>query len=152
MNKRSSNLPVKKQSRLLADTPGQRIRKLREDEGSSQKKLAGLLGFTANYLGQVERDARPLSKNMADAICSYFHVDYNYLYHGLRTAQPIEHNKVQEDPAYDQDYRALLNEYIRNCSEDECRMLEPVIESLLHSLRKTGWFDQADKGQIKDES
>lgn len=152
MGKQSLNQSAEELNRLPEDTLGQRIRKLRLNARLKQKQLAALLGFTSNYLGQVERDAKPLSKNMADAICNYFHVDYNYLYHGIRLPQPEEHGRVQENAVYGHDPRTLLGNYIRNCSEDECRMLKPVIESLLYSLREAGWFDQREDGQIKDES
>ena len=122
MSKQSLKQSAEELNRLPEETLGQRLRKLRLNTGLKQKQLAALLGFTANYLGQVERDAKPLSKNMADAICSYFHVDYSYLYHGIRPAQTGEHDTIHEDPFYNHDFRRLLNEYIKSCSEDEKRM------------------------------
>lgn len=152
MSKQALNQLAEEVNQLSKETPGQRIRKLRKDLGLKQKELATLLGFTANYLGQVERDARPLSKNMAELICGYFHVDYNYLYHGIQSDPLVEHDRLQENPVYDCDFRTLLNNYIQSCSEDECRRLEPIIRSLIQSIRETGWFDPQETGQIEDES
>ena len=57
---------------LPENTPGQRILKLRLGAGLTLEQLAERLDFTANYFGQVERDAIGLSNNMAHAICRYF--------------------------------------------------------------------------------
>lgn len=152
MSRQSSNQLTGKLNQPSEETPGQRIRKLRNSLGLKQKELAILLGFTANYLGQVERDAKPLSKNMAEVICNYFHVDYNYLYHGIPSGPLAEHDRLQENPVYDCDIRTLLNNYVESCSEDECRRLEPIIRSLIQSIRETGWFDPQETEQIEDES
>ena len=152
MSKKPLNKLTEELNQPSAETPGQRIRKLRKEAGLKQNELARLLEFSSNYLGQVERDAKPLSKNLADAVCSYFHVDYNYLYFGIRQASPAEHSRIEEDPAHTHDFRTLLNICVQSCSEDECRMLEPVIRSLIQSLREIGWFDPRRAGQIKDES
>ena len=151
-----SKQPLNKQANdtvlFPEDTPGQRIKKLRIKHGLNQKQLSRLLGFTANYFGQVERDEKPLSKNMADALCNYFHVSYSYLYHGIHPFQTGEYENVTEAPAYGHNIRMLLNEYIKSCSEDECRMLEPIIKSLVSSLRDVRWFDLQNTDHIKDES
>lgn len=120
-------------SQLPESTPGQRIKKLRLTAGLSQNQLSRQLGFTTNYFGQVERDRKELSKNVADALCNYFHVDYSYLYHGNGIG------KVS-DTAVSGSSRELLIDYIRSCSEEECRLLEPVIRAIIQSLRSVGWF------------
>ena len=118
-------------SQLPESTPGQRIKKLRLTAGLSQNQLSRQLGFTTNYFGQVERDRKELSKNMADALCKYFHVDYSYLYHGIGEASGAPQSGSN---------RELLIDYIRSCSEEECRLLEPVIRAIVQSLRSAGWF------------
>ena len=152
MSTQPLNQPTEELNQHSNESPGQRIRKLREEAGLKQKELAELLHFTSSYLGQVERGAKPLSKNLADVLCDYFHVDYNYLYHGIRLTPSPELGIIHEEPAYDHDFRARLKKYIRKCSEDECRMVEPILKSMLQSLRETGWFDSQEAGQIKDES
>ena len=116
---------------LPENTPGQRIKKLRMTAGLSQNQLSRQLGFTSNYFGQVERDQKDLSKNVADAICSYFHVTYGYLYHGLGAG-----NSPHPAPGS----RELVIDLIKSCSEEECRLLEPAVKGLVEGLRAGGWF------------
>lgn len=131
MNQKNSDYSL-----LPENTPGQRLKKLRLTAGLSQVQLSKQLGFTANYYGQVERDAKDLSKNMTNSICKYFNVTYDYLFQGLEPEQ------LHEAPAYDCGSRALLSDYIRGCSEEECRMLEPIIRALVEALRRANWFPE----------
>lgn len=152
MNKRSSKQQIEDLNRLPENTPGQRIRKLRLKAGYSQKKMSELIPFTANYIGQVERDSRPLSTNMTDALCSLFHVDYSYLHHGICPVRLEEQDRVQENPNCDHNIRTLLKDFVENCSGDECQMLEPIVDSLLYSIRETKWIDPPEDDQLKEES
>ena len=151
MNKQSLEQQTEDLNRLPEDTPGQRIRKLRLKAGYSQKELSKLLGFTSNYLGQVERDSTPLSKNMTLVLCNLFHVDFSYLHHGIRPVRLEEQDRVQESLSGGHNIRTLLNDLIDNCSGDECRMLEPIVESLLYSIRETGWIELPEDGQTGDK-
>ena len=122
MNKQTRN-------QMPENTPGQRIRKLRLTAGLTQERLSEYLGFTTNYYGQVERDAWGLSKNLASAICSYFNVTYDYLYFG---SDPYDIEENHKDVSI---CHALLIAFIRNCSEEECRLLEPVVKAIVLALR-----------------
>ena len=119
---------------LPENTPGQRILKLRLSAGLTQEQLAERLGFTANYFGQVERDAIGLSNNMAHAICRYFNVTFDYLYFGPHACGTMEKlGSLSEN-------QAMLADFIKSCSEEECRMLEPIIKVFVRTLRDAGWF------------
>ncbi len=153
MNKRSPKRQTEDLNRLPENTPGQRIRKLRLKAGYSQKKMSELIPFTANYLGQVERGSKPLSTNMTDALCSLFHVDYSYLHHGICPVRPEEEDRVQETSTdCGHNIRTLLKELVEGCTGEECRMLEPIVDSLLYSIRETGWIDPPEDDQLKEES
>lgn len=130
-----------KPNQLPKYTPGQRIRKLRLTAGLTQEQLSELLGFTANYLGQVERDAVGLSKNMADALCDYFNVTYNYLY-----CQSDSRNTATEH-GHTEPGQAPIIALIKNCSEDECRLLEPVARACIQALRKARRLNRQNTGQ-----
>lgn len=134
MNKKTPN-------QLLENTPGQRIRKLRLTAGLTQEQLSELLGFTANYLGQVERDAVGLSKNLADALCDYFNVTYNYLY-----CQSDSWNTAMEHGLTGPGQTPIIA-LIKNCSEDECRLLEPVARACIQALRKARRLDRQNTRQ-----
>ena len=123
-----------KPNQLPENTPGQRIRKLRLTAGLTQEQLSELLGFTANYFGQVERDAVGLSKNMADALCDYFNVTYDYLYFGSPTCGTAEGHETPYGS------HARLIALIKSCPEKECRLLEPIVRAFVRTLRDAGWF------------
>lgn len=59
-------------ARLPEKTVGQRLKKLRLSAKMTQDQFSEKLGFSTNYYGQVERDAKELSKNMANEVCKYF--------------------------------------------------------------------------------
>ena len=116
-------------SRLPEDTVGQRMKKLRLTAGLSQDKLSEYLGFTPNYYGQVERGAKELSKNLANAMCSYFNVTYSYLYQGISPDQ------LREESGYDTCKNHIIR-YLESCTEEECELLYPILKTMVQSRRE----------------
>ena len=69
---------------FTADPPflvGQRIRDERNKWNFTQEQLSEHLGISTNYLGQIER-GRTFSRALAERICEFFHITYDYLYYG----------------------------------------------------------------------
>ena len=120
---------------LPEDTVGQRIKKLRLSAALSQEKLSEELGFSANYFGQVERGAKALSKNMADALCARFDVSYSYLYQGIRPEQ------LREDPVCDTSRNHII-EFFASCSDEECELLYRFLKMIVqdHRRREIGLY------------
>ena len=115
--------------RLPENTEGQRLRKLRLSAKLTQDKLSEELGFSSNYYGQVERGAKALSKNMADAVCGRFDVSYSYLYQGITP------EKLRETSSYDTCKNYLI-EFIATCTEKECEILYPLLQILIQDHRR----------------
>ena len=124
--------------KLPVDTVGQRIKKFRLSEGLTQEKISEKLGFSANYYGQVERGAKGLSKNMANAFCENFGLTYSYLYHGL---SPEE---IEREASSDNSKNRVVA-FFRACSEEECALLYPILLSMIHSRRKTWTLAERQK-------
>src|SRR2546423_14543757 len=57
---------------------GSRLRRLREERGTSQIELARQLAISPSYLNQIEHDARPLTVPVLIRITELFGVDTTY--------------------------------------------------------------------------
>src|SRR5262245_44745627 len=57
---------------------GARLRRLREERGTTQVELARQLGISASYLNQSEHDTRPLTVPVLMHITEFFGVDSAY--------------------------------------------------------------------------
>jgi XRE family transcriptional regulator, fatty acid utilization regulator len=57
---------------------GARLRRLREERGTSQIELARLLGISPSYLNQIEHDTRPLTVPVLIRITDVFGVDTTF--------------------------------------------------------------------------
>lgn len=73
---------------------GQRIRKLREENGYSQEKLAEYLDCSVVSLGRAERGEQSMKTWRLNRICELFHVSLDYL---LRDFDPSNCSAV---PSY----------------------------------------------------
>lgn len=111
------------------DTVGQRIKKLRLSAGLTQEKLSEELSFSSNFYGQVERGAKSLSKNMADALCGRFDVSYSYLYQGIRPEQ------IKEASVYDTSKNHMIKIFA-DCSNEECELLYSIAQALVQDRRR----------------
>lgn len=58
---------------------GEKLKKLRNDQGLSQAGLGEKLGMGASTIGQYELGAREPDFKRLEEIKNYFGVDYNYL-------------------------------------------------------------------------
>lgn len=120
---------------LPEETEGQRLRKLRLSAELTQDKLSEELGFSTNYYGQVERGAKALSKNMADAVCGRFDVSYSYLYQGINL------EKLRETSSYGVCKNQLI-ELTTACTKEECEILYSLLQMLVQDRRRREmeWF------------
>lgn len=109
---------------------GQRIRRERNRLGISQETLASDLNISVNYLGDMERGKRPVSLNMAEKLCEYFHLTLDYLYRGI--SPEIQSMLLQES-----DPRRELRELLENCTEEELQLCLNMIRSLLTCWRSS---------------
>jgi predicted transcriptional regulator/transcriptional regulator with XRE-family HTH domain len=57
---------------------GERLRRLRTGRRLTQARLAGLLELSPSYLNQIERDQRPLPREVLDRICALLEVAPGY--------------------------------------------------------------------------
>lgn len=110
---------------------GRRIRQIRRSAHMTQEKLADVLGVTVNYLGEVERGRKPLSRSLEDQFCLFFHVTYDYLYHGI---PPISRHMIRERAAYDSIQTSLL-EQLKSCSPEEILIISHLIGNYLDLSR-----------------
>ena len=111
---------------------GLRMRQIRRAYRMTQEKLADTLGVSVNYLGEVERGRKPLSRSLADQFCQYFHVSYDYLYHG--STAPAK-NQVREKATYKAADHIILNQ-LRDCSPEEVYVISQLIGSYLDITRQ----------------
>lgn len=114
---------------------GLRMRQIRRASRMTQEKLADTLGVSVNYLGEVERGRKPLSRSLADQFCQYFHVTYDYLYHGYQIAP---NNQIRERSLYQSTHQALLDpllEQLEDCSADEILVISHLIGTYLDISR-----------------
>ncbi len=111
---------------------GLRMRQIRRAYRMTQEKLADTLGVSVNYLGEVERGRKPLSRSLADQFCQYFHVSYDYLYHG--STVPSQ-NQVRETAVYKNSDHLILDQ-VRDCSPKEIYVISHLIRSYLDSSRQ----------------
>lgn len=111
---------------------GQRMRQVRRSAKMTQERLADTLGVTVNYLGEVERGRKPLSRALADQFCQHFNVTYDYLYHGLQVGS---RNMIREESIYDSIHTLLL-EQLKDCSPEEILVIAQLVDSYLDASRK----------------
>lgn len=111
---------------------GLRMRQIRRAYRMTQEKLADTLGVSVNYLGEVERGRKPLSRSLADQFCQYFHVSYDYLYHG--STAPVK-NQVREKAVYKAVDQLILDQ-LRDCSPEEVYVISHLISSYLNITRQ----------------
>ena len=122
---------------------GLRMRQIRRAYRMTQEKLADTLGVSVNYLGEVERGRKPLSRSLADQFCQYFHVSYDYLYHGSNISSQ---NQVRETAVYKNTDRLILDQ-VRNCSPEEVYVISHLIRTYLDITRPLSCDDPQEDHQ-----
>ncbi|MCI8565444.1 MAG: helix-turn-helix domain-containing protein [Lachnospiraceae bacterium] len=110
---------------------GSRIREVRRSANMTQEKLADLMGVSVNYLGEVERGRKPLSRSLANHFCSFFRVTYDYLYHGILPASWYE---VHENASYQSVHTSLI-EQLNGCSPQEILVISQLVKGYLGASR-----------------
>lgn len=114
-------------ARFQSDPPqliGQRIRYQRCKWNLTQEQLSEHLGISTNYLGQIER-GRSFSRSLAERICVFFHITYDYLYYGVTDASEDSSTEAE-------DQLALL---IHSCTTEEKRLCLRILTEILTELR-----------------
>ena len=111
---------------------GRRIRRMCRSVQMTQEKLADALGISVNYLGEVERGNKPLSRSLADQLCAHFHVTYDYLYHGI----PLNTQYfIRENISY-KSLQTFLTEEIAECSPEEILIISRLVDCYLDVSRQ----------------
>ena len=122
---------------------GLRMRQIRRAYRMTQEKLADTLGVSVNYLGEVERGRKPLSRSLADQFCQYFHVSYDYLYHG--STLPSQ-SQIRESAVYKNTDHLILDQ-VRDCSPEEVYVISHLIRSYLDATRPLCYDDPQNDHQ-----
>ncbi len=67
----------------MAETFGQRVKKLRRDKGLTQIQLADELYISESYIALIEADKRNPSMDIMIKLADYFRVSSDYLIRGM---------------------------------------------------------------------
>lgn len=123
---------------LPEHTVADRLLKLRVMAELTQEELCEKIGYTSNYYGQAERGAIPLSRKLAEALRTFYHTTYEYLYYG------IHNDRVSEDTDYT--CRHMIYSLLETCTEEECDILYQIAKLVLRNIRdhKRQEDEQAD--------
>ncbi len=132
--KENSNVPEEVLNRRLK--VGLRIRRERLLWDMTQEDLSEILGISANYLGQIERGNRELSRNMEDRLCDLFSLSHNDLHASSDEGRPSWSPHVSEtgvvfNDLSEEDILRLLH----GCTPGELQLCGHIIRSLLLFLR-----------------
>ena len=119
---------------------GRRIRRERTMWSMTQEELADRLGISANYLGQIERGTRELSRKMEYRLCSLFSMTHEDLYGtaeqniSAQDADQVAENGLIFHDLSERDLHRLLH----SCTPEELQLCGHLIRSLLHYTRVYG--------------
>lgn len=128
---------------------GLRIRRERLLWGLTQEQLSTILCITPNYLGQIERGNRSLSRKMEEKLCRFFHIDHAELYNSPLNELPGE---VGEDSFMFPDLNQTeINRLLQSCSPEELALCGQLVRYLLMCLRKTDIADVGEPDMIHAE-
>lgn len=115
---------------------GLRIRRERTLWNLTQEEFSNLLGISTNYLGQIERGTRDLSRKVEDRICEVFQMTHEEfhrnIYGHLWVDTVSESGSIFHDLSEDD-----LVRLIHSCSYEELQFCGHIIRSTLHYLRNT---------------
>ena len=131
---------------------GLRIRRERIIWNLTQEELSKTLGISSNYLGQIERGTRELSRKMEDKLCETFNLRHEEFYQGIPqkswvsiTAESgvIFHDLSEED----------IGRLLHSCSREELQFCGHLIRCVLHYLHNPSASGQLiPRIQIPDET
>ncbi|MEZ0536575.1 helix-turn-helix domain-containing protein [Caldicellulosiruptoraceae bacterium PP1] len=110
---------------------GMRIREQREKLGLSRQELSEIVGLSDYYIGQLERGERQMSLPVLINIANILHISLDKLIYG----NDLERSYIkdtQENYKATLDYDiAEINELIKNCSQNELRLIKKIIKLIL---------------------
>lgn len=137
-------LTPKEQEQLLRRLRiGVRLRRERLLWGLTQEQLSHILGISANYLGQIERGNRELSRKMEEKICQFFHIDRNELFNTAVEDMPVQ---VSEDSFMFPELNQMeIMRLLSSCSPEELALCGQILRYLLMCLRKSDINDFTDE-------
>ena len=110
---------------------GNRILQHRLKLGLTQDQLSEHLGCTPNYLGQLERGTKNLSLSMAERICYFFGISYDYLLLGKHPNGITM--RIGENGKYDEE--SELMRMLSQCNPKEEALCKKILADILISLR-----------------
>lgn len=75
---------------------GKRLRRMRKAHGDSREKIAGSIGRTLRYYGDIERGTCGMSVETLIRLADYYHVSLDYLVYGDAEDMPdMEREQVK---------------------------------------------------------
>ncbi|GHU62414.1 hypothetical protein FACS189418_3750 [Clostridia bacterium] len=110
---------------------GRRIRNERKLFHMTQEQLSVALGITPNYLGEIERGKRSLTRKIAGKICKYFGLTFDYIYNGKRDISITYKNFENPLPPF----KSELLHFIETCNESECIACLSFVKSMVLAIR-----------------
>ena len=63
----------------MMETPGERLKRLREEKGLTQEAISKILGVTQQAVSYYEKDKNELSRNSIEILTRLYGVSSNYL-------------------------------------------------------------------------
>ena len=117
---------------------GMRIRRERTLWNMTQEELSSLLGISSNYLGQLERGARDLSRKIEDRLCELFNLSHADFTSDIDTSDWSWSTGVSETGGifYDLNEQDIMR-MLKSCSPEELRFCGHILRSTLHYMRST---------------
>ncbi|MDD6213523.1 MAG: helix-turn-helix transcriptional regulator [Clostridiales bacterium] len=128
---------------------GMRIRRERLLWDLTQEELSDILGISSNYLGQIERGNRELSRNMEDRLCNLFHLTHD----DLRTGSGPKSwpNRVSEAGVIFNDLQEEeVQRLLHSCSPQELQLCGHVLRCLLLYLRNPASIPSPSQKNLSD--
>lgn len=122
------------------ETIGSRIRFAREKLGLSRESFAELVGLSAFYIGQIERDERNMSIDSLIKICDTLNISIDFILRGyvkylenIYIMEKLNNYSTDELDEQTKDIISLLS----GTSNENIKIIKDIIKLLLPRLR--GW-------------
>ena len=113
---------------------GMRIRRERNLWNMTQEDLSQELGISTNYLGQIERGTRDISRKMEDRLCEMFHLTHDE-FRSQKPSDPWSRAGDSTEAVFRNMSEEDMLRLLRSCSPDELQFCGHLIRSTLAFLR-----------------
>lgn len=120
------------------ETIGSRIRFAREKLGLSRESFAELVGLSAFYIGQIERDERNMSIDSLIKICDTLNISIDFILRGyvkylenIYIMEKLNNYSTDELDEQTKDIISLLS----GTSNENIKIIKDIIKLLLPRLR-----------------